>query len=144
MTAVETITPVEVLVRAFERADWMSQRSCGNVPAEWFFPTRGEDTTQAKAICAECSVRQECLDYAVRNGEKFGIWGGTSERERRNIRRQRGIRFSNNGRGVAECGTNAGYMRHRGRKEPSCAACLEAHSAYGQATKAARLARRAA
>lgn len=140
----EDTTAVEVLVRAFERADWMQQRACTNVPSEWFFPGRGEDTARAKAVCADCPVRIECLEYAVRNGEKYGIWGGTSERERRAIRKQRGIRFGNNGRRIAECGTNAGYMRHRSRKEPSCAACLEAHSAYGQATKAARLARRAA
>lgn len=140
----EDAPAVEVLVRAFERADWMQQRACTNVPSEWFFPGRGEDTARAKAVCADCPVRIECLEYAVRNGEKYGIWGGTSERERRAIRKQRGIRFGNNQYSGSACGTNAGYMRHRSRKEPSCAACLEAHSAYGQATKAARLARRAA
>jgi len=40
-------------------------------------------------VCKGCEVREQCLDYALANGEKFGIWGGLSERERRRLRRQR-------------------------------------------------------
>jgi WhiB family redox-sensing transcriptional regulator len=54
-----------------------------------FFPERGSSTKEAKAVCELCPVRQKCLDYALMNGEKFGIWGGTSERERRKIRKDR-------------------------------------------------------
>jgi WhiB family redox-sensing transcriptional regulator len=54
-----------------------------------FFPERGASTRKAKAICNACEVKAECLDYAIVNGEKFGIWGGMSERERRRVRRQR-------------------------------------------------------
>ncbi len=42
-------------------------------------------------MCGGCEVRMECLEYALRHGEKFGIWGGMSERERRRIRRQRAL-----------------------------------------------------
>ena len=43
----------------------------------------------AKEVCRGCEVRHDCLEFALQNGEKFGIWGGLSERERRRIRRQR-------------------------------------------------------
>jgi WhiB family redox-sensing transcriptional regulator len=54
-----------------------------------FFPERGVSAEPAKAVCAGCLVREECLEYALALGEKFGIWGGTSERERRALRRGR-------------------------------------------------------
>lgn len=53
-----------------------------------FFPSRGAPTAPAKAICAVCEVRAECLDWAIEHSEKYGIWGGLSERERRHIRRR--------------------------------------------------------
>lgn len=56
---------------------------------DMFFPNRGENTAPAKAACGRCPVKDDCLDFALTNGEKFGIWGGTSERERRRIRRRR-------------------------------------------------------
>jgi len=57
--------------------------------AELFFPDRGQSLAPAKAICATCPVRTSCGDEALVNGEKFGIFGGMSERERRRVRRQR-------------------------------------------------------
>lgn len=51
-----------------------------------FFPTRGEATREARDICAECPARAACLDHGL--AEKVGIWGGTSERERRRLRRK--------------------------------------------------------
>lgn len=70
----------------FDRADWVRHAECRGMP-ELFFPQRGASTKEAKAVCAMCPVRQECLDHAIDVGEKFGIWGGLSERERRRIRR---------------------------------------------------------
>lgn len=69
--------------------DWQSQANCLGVDPDLFFPERGASTAEAKAVCAGCVVREQCLEYALANGEKFGIWGGTSERERRVIRRER-------------------------------------------------------
>lgn len=51
--------------------------------------SRDASTEEAKAVCAGCAVREQCLEFALTNGEKFGIWGGLSERERRRIRRER-------------------------------------------------------
>ncbi len=70
-------------------ADWRAWASCVGVDPELFFPERGETTRHAKAVCSRCLVCQECLEYALANAEKFGVWGGTSERERRKLRRQR-------------------------------------------------------
>ena len=50
-----------------------------------------DSTREAKEVCRGCIVREDCLEYALLNGEKFGIWGGMSERERRRIRRQRAL-----------------------------------------------------
>lgn len=73
-----------------ERYAWQADAACAGAPnpALWF-PTRGQATVLAKAICRGCPVRVECLDHALANGEKWGIWGGTSERERRKIKRDR-------------------------------------------------------
>jgi WhiB family redox-sensing transcriptional regulator len=54
-----------------------------------FFPARGESVRDAKAVCAVCSVRDECLDFALRMKVAHGVWGGLSERERRTVRRER-------------------------------------------------------
>lgn len=68
---------------------WQGQANCLGVDPDLFFPERGESTASAKKVCQGCIVRDECLEYALVNGEKWGIWGGLSERERRRIRRQR-------------------------------------------------------
>jgi WhiB family redox-sensing transcriptional regulator len=68
---------------------WQGQANCLGVDPDLFFPERGASTREAKGVCRGCEVREECLEYALVNGEKFGIWGGLSERERRRIRRQR-------------------------------------------------------
>ena len=54
-----------------------------------FFPERGASTREAKEVCRGCVVREDCLEFAIANSEKFGIWGGMSERERRRVRRAR-------------------------------------------------------
>jgi WhiB family redox-sensing transcriptional regulator len=68
---------------------WMDAALCAGVDGDLFFPTRGEDSWQAKQICRRCPVRFECLEYALAHGERYGIWGGLTERERRQIRRIR-------------------------------------------------------
>ena len=72
-------------------ASWQMQANCLGVDPDLFFPERGASTKEAKAVCRGCQVREDCLEYALANGEKFGIWGGLSERERRRIRRQRAL-----------------------------------------------------
>ena len=82
---------VEMLdtVRVTEDRRWQERANCLGVDPDLFFPERGASTKEAKGVCHGCEVRPECLEYALRHGEKFGIWGGMSERERRRLRRQR-------------------------------------------------------
>ncbi len=68
---------------------WQSSANCLGVDPDLFFPERGASTREAKEVCRGCVVKDDCLEYALASGEKFGIWGGMSERERRRIRRQR-------------------------------------------------------
>jgi len=68
---------------------WQEQANCLGVDPDLFFPERGASTREAKGVCQGCVVKQNCLEFALENGEKFGIWGGMSERERRKLRRQR-------------------------------------------------------
>lgn len=58
---------------------------CRQVDSEAFFPEKGGSTRDAKKVCRECPVKDECLRYAIDHDERFGIWGGKSERERRRI-----------------------------------------------------------
>ena len=73
------------------RGRWQERANCLGVDPDLFFPERGASTREAKSVCRACEVRVDCLEYALRNGEKFGIWGGLSERERRRVRRQRAL-----------------------------------------------------
>ena len=70
---------------------WQEYAHCLGVDPDLFFPERGASTREAKEVCRGCVVREDCLEYALGNSEKFGIWGGMSERERRRIRRQRAL-----------------------------------------------------
>jgi len=72
----------------FEHVPWMDEAACQGHDTSIFFPTRGADTAPAKAICATCTVRKECLGFALHNQIRSGIWGGMSERERRVERRR--------------------------------------------------------
>jgi WhiB family transcriptional regulator, redox-sensing transcriptional regulator len=68
---------------------WQSDALCAQTDPEAFFPEKGGSTRDAKKICTTCEVRAQCLEYALLNDERFGIWGGLSERERRKLRRGR-------------------------------------------------------
>ena len=66
---------------------WQEQALCAETDPEAFFPEKGGSTREAKKICTGCEVKAQCLEYALSNDERFGIWGGLSERERRRLRR---------------------------------------------------------
>ncbi|HUP69813.1 MAG TPA: WhiB family transcriptional regulator [Acidimicrobiales bacterium] len=70
---------------------WQDRANCMGVDPDLFFPERGASTREAKEVCRGCVVQTDCLEYALANGEKFGIWGGMSERERRRVRRARAL-----------------------------------------------------
>jgi WhiB family redox-sensing transcriptional regulator len=65
---------------------WMDGAVCAQTDPELFFPDRGGSTAEAKKTCLSCGVRAECLQYALVNNEKFGVWGGVSERGRRTMK----------------------------------------------------------
>ena len=68
---------------------WFTDALCAQVDQDGFYPDKGGSTANAKATCARCVVREQCLEYALANDERYGIWGGTSEGDRRKIRRAR-------------------------------------------------------
>ena len=68
---------------------WRLNALCAETDPEAFFPEKGGSTREAKRVCSGCEVRAECLEFALANDERFGIWGGLSERERRRLRLMR-------------------------------------------------------
>ena len=86
MTAqTDTLEPIGPL----HRPAWQARANCRGLDPDIFYPTRGVRLGEVKAVCAGCVVREDCLEYALANGEKFGIWGGVSERQRRLMRKRR-------------------------------------------------------
>ena len=67
---------------------WQERALCAQTDPEAFFPEKGGSTREAKRVCLSCDVRQECLEYALAHDERFGIWGGLSELERRRLKRR--------------------------------------------------------
>ena len=71
------------------RPAWQSRGACRGQPADVFFPGETGDYVQARAVCGICPVRVQCLDYALTPPiERFGFWGGATERERQRMRRR--------------------------------------------------------
>lgn len=67
------------------RDEWMADGLCRQVDNEPWYPEKGGSTIEAKQVCLRCDVREQCLQYALDHQERFGIWGGLSERERRRL-----------------------------------------------------------
>ncbi|MBC7590505.1 MAG: WhiB family transcriptional regulator [Salinibacterium sp.] len=77
-----------VIVDDENQLSWQTDSLCAQTDPEAFFPEKGGSTRDAKKICTSCEVRNQCLEYALENDERFGIWGGLSERERRKLRKR--------------------------------------------------------
>jgi len=71
-----------------ERFDWQTRGLCRGVEPEVFFPVAEEDAGRAKQICGACSVREECLIFSLQNRERYGVWGGVTEKERQDMFRR--------------------------------------------------------
>jgi len=78
-----------VVVQLTRRPRWQALAECRGEPVEMFIPDRGGPTTRAKQMCARCTVRAECLKYALAIPDLVGYWAGTNERERRRLRAAR-------------------------------------------------------
>lgn len=90
---VETVDLWQTLPGFGDTADdgqlaWQADALCAQTDPEAFFPEKGGSTRDAKKVCGACPVKQQCLEYALSNDERFGIWGGMSERERRRLRKK--------------------------------------------------------
>lgn len=66
---------------------WTERAICSQCDPELWFPNPGSTSRDAKRVCISCPVRAQCLEYALRTDQRFGVWGGMSERDRRRLRR---------------------------------------------------------
>lgn len=112
--------------------DWWDSANCIGVDPDIMFPDKGPGSAnEARAVCAGCTVREACLDYALTHGERHGVWGGLTPKERRPLRRryiaERGHEITINGHTTQGHGTRACYQR--GCRRPECRA---ANAAYGR------------
>ncbi|GAA1234339.1 WhiB family transcriptional regulator [Prauserella halophila] len=71
-----------------DEQQWQERALCAQTDPEAFFPEKGGSTREAKRICQGCEVKDDCLEYALAHDERFGIWGGLSERERRKLKKR--------------------------------------------------------
>ena len=87
------IATLEKIARPREarNEEWRDRGTCAEVDPELFFPEKGGSAREAKKVCASCEVRAECLEYALAADERYGIWGGLAEQERRPLRRGRTV-----------------------------------------------------
>lgn len=86
----EIIVPLALVAARLEDTgdlDWRDRALCAQTDPEAFFPERGGSVREVKRVCRSCEVRAECLEYALENDERFGVYGGLSERERRRLKR---------------------------------------------------------
>ncbi|MFE6738656.1 WhiB family transcriptional regulator [Streptomyces tubercidicus] len=67
--------------------EWTESAMCAQTDPERFYPELGGTAAAARKVCAQCVVRAECLDYALRNNELYGVWGGLTRQERRRMQR---------------------------------------------------------
>jgi WhiB family redox-sensing transcriptional regulator len=79
-------TPLEFL--GFHVPEWYADALCAQADPEAWFPEKGGSLREAKAVCLRCPVQAECVDQALSTGERYGLWGGLSERQRRKILRR--------------------------------------------------------
>jgi WhiB family transcriptional regulator, redox-sensing transcriptional regulator len=68
--------------RARPFGSWLDQALCTAEDPELFFPDPSEAAAEALTVCGRCSVRRECLSWALTRRERYGVWGGTTERDR--------------------------------------------------------------
>jgi WhiB family transcriptional regulator, redox-sensing transcriptional regulator len=72
--------------------DWRGRAACRDTDPDLFFPVGStgpavEQIVSAKAVCATCDARDSCLEFALATNQESGIWGGTTEEERRKLRK---------------------------------------------------------
>lgn len=129
------------------REHWSERALCSQIHADVFFPERDDDdatpraekVSTAKAVCALCPVRAQCLQAALDSNERFGVWGGLTTHERDRLQ---GTKPPRPPRILMPCGTPAAARRHARHNEPLDEACRRA-AARDRQERAARRARKA-
>lgn len=71
-----------------ERYEWQARAACHGIEPEVFFPISDDDAWRAKEICTACEVRPRCLAFSLTNRERYGVWGGVTEKERQEMFRR--------------------------------------------------------
>jgi WhiB family redox-sensing transcriptional regulator len=133
------VSTTEFDLRSFmERQPWRELANCRGLDPEMFHPHKTEEGNRQSAItvCRACDVQAECLAYALNAGESLGIWGGKTERARRQIRRRAALQLGGSDRGPIagdterriEHGTNHGYHACARRNGEACGPCKRAHA----------------
>ena len=84
----QRLQPLIEWLESSNSMSWRSDALCAQTDPEAFFPGKGGSTQEAKKVCADCTVRKQCLEWAIDHYERFGIWGGMSERERRRYKKR--------------------------------------------------------
>lgn len=126
-------------VRMFVRADWMAEAACRGMETSIFYPEHGQRAENARKVCQTCPVIDQCGEYALDNGERFGVWGGGSIDRRRRAVRSGKPRTSKGSGGqwkpIAH-GTLNGYRQEKRRGVPPCDECLAARAAWKRELRA--------
>ena len=113
---------------------WRDRAACRGMGPDLFFPERGQPTDEAKAVCQGCPVSHACFMFAIQSGEIFGIWGGTSGDQRRQIRSPK-----EREKNPILHETEKGYVAHVRRGIPACDGCKWAHADYVRRGKYRRI-----
>ncbi|MDL5205087.1 WhiB family transcriptional regulator [Streptomyces sp. ALI-76-A] len=117
--------------------DWLRHAVCAGMDQRAFFATGRHARAQvfaAKRVCDACPVREQCREWAIESGERWGVWGGMSQDELRKKRRRftsrakAGTRPAPKKREPAKCGTRPGYQKHLREKTPVCGPCRQANT----------------
>lgn len=103
---------------------WIEQALCAQVDPEIFFPDKGANPHAAIEVCRRCPVRKQCLEWALREREPYGVWGGTTAKRREELNRGRPRRYPR-----PRCGTESGARSHYRHGEEACGPCLRASAA---------------
>jgi hypothetical protein len=104
--------------------NWVEGAACAQTDPELFFPDKGKPSVSAKLVCRRCPVTAACLEFALKSPIRVdGIWGGTTPKERQELRRELGVKTENY---YDRCGTSAGARRHYRRNEKVCPDCRRA------------------
>lgn len=122
------LADLAVLLQGRRGMEWQDRALCAEVDPDAFFPEKDIPKVDAKRICRSCDVQPECLAYAVRNGERHGIWGGLTEHERDALRKAAGLPeepklSKSDEQALAPCGTESAARRHYRNGEPLDEAC---------------------